>query len=179
MRFTLILLGGFIFLMGYSSKGGEKSDESEQSRSEGLAISLNNSFGITTSKSSPEYPNYYGGYYHDDGKLVILIAKGSKNYEKDLDRRIGDRDYVTKACDFSYNDLLKVRKKVADFFLNERNESIIDEITINSVGIDTRGNRIFVSLKECTPHKITLFKDKIIDSPVLRFEEWNGPIIAE
>lgn len=179
MRFTLVLLGVFIYLIGCTSKGGEKSDESEQSRSEGLAASLNDSFGITTSKSNPKYPDYYGGYYHDYGKLVILITKGSKNYEKDLDRRVGDKNYVTKVCDYSYNDLLKVHKKVEDFFLNERNESIIDEITINSMGVDTRSNRIFVSLKECTSKKIALFKDKIIDSPVLRFEEWNGPIIAE
>lgn len=165
--------------MGCTSKDREKSDESEQARSERLAASLNDSFGINSSKANPKYPDYYGGYYHDNGKLVILITKGAKNYEKDLDRRVGNEDYVTKDCDFSYNDLLKVHKKVEDFFLNERNESIIDEITINSMGVDTRSNRIFISLKECTPEKIALFKDKIIDSPVVRFEEWNGPIIAE
>nr|WP_129729824.1 hypothetical protein [Parabacteroides goldsteinii] len=174
MRLSIILFLCSFFLSGCSTKS------KEQYRSEGMAIELNKSFGITPSESKPDYPDFYGGYYHDvDGKLVVLVVRGSVNYEKDLEKRVGSNNFMTKECDYSYNELLLVNGEITDFFTSKQNSSIVNEISINSLGIDTRGNRVFVSLKECTSENIALFKRKVSGSPVIKFEEWNGPIIAQ
>lgn len=180
MKLFIALIILFSFFLNCTNKSRRESGESEQAKSEGLAIFLNESFGMVDPNSSPQYPDYYGGYYFDEnGKLVILIVKDHKNYKDDLNHRVRSRDYITIPCDYSYNDLLDVHKRVTDFFLDEANESIINEITINSLGIDSRNNRILISLREATAEKIALFKNNVVDSPMIVFEEWNGLIMAE
>lgn len=180
MRRSVLLYSILLFLVSCSTKSRENPQGSEQFKSEGMAIELNKSFGINQSGAKPNYPDYFGGYYHDgNGKLVVFVVKGASGYEKDIEKRVGNKDYLMVECEYSYDLLLTVCGGVSDFFTAEKNRPIVDEITINSVGIDTRNNRVFVSLKECTPEKIALFKAKVSGSPVIKFEEWNGPIIAQ
>lgn len=135
-------------------------------------------YGLET-KVFNQYPTYYGGRYYEGNKVIVLIVKGSVNYDKKvLDNIIDVSNYIVKPCKFSYNDILKVHHIVTEFFLNTDNQNIIDEISIESIGIKEQKNTVFVRLRECTPGKIALFKSKIIDSPIISFEKWNGPIIA-
>lgn len=93
--------------------------------------------------------------------------------------RTKSQDFLVKPCKFSYNELLDVHKIVLDFFMNEENNRLISEISINSLGISAKGNSIFISLNELTPEKIALFKSRVVDSPIITFEQAHGQIVAQ
>lgn len=53
------------------------------------------------------YPDYYGGAYVKDKKLVILIAGNPEIYREEFARRCGSEDIVLEKCEYSYVTLLK------------------------------------------------------------------------
>lgn len=71
-----------------------------------------------------------------------------------------------------------VRQVILDFFMDSRNEALLKEMTLNAFGISMEKNRVFVSLMDSTDAHIDLFKEKIIDSPAVMFEQSKGTIVA-
>lgn len=153
--------------------------KNKQSFSEGLMINLEESFQTSVLKSNASiYPDYYGGSFIEKGELIILVTGDTILNKEKLAGRTLSSEFQVRPCKFSYNQLLEVHQKVNDFFLNKENARAIEEITMNAMGIKPQDNRIFISLKECTPEKISIFKSRVIDSPILAFELWNGPIVT-
>lgn len=161
-------------------KNDAVSENLKQAQSEEIALRLENSFRSSILRSEGKiYPDYYGGNYIENGNLVVQVKEDTTECREKLLARTESPDFLVKPCKFSYNELLAVHKIVLDFFMDEENEELISEITINSLGISAKGNSVFVSLKEFTPEKMTLFKSKVIDSPIITFEQAHGQIVAE
>ena len=152
----------------------------KQAESEEIALKLEESFRSTILRSGGKiYPEYYGGSYIENGNLVVLVTEDTTECRGKLLTRTESPDFLVKPCKFSYNELLDIHKIVLDFFMNEENNRLISETTINSLGISAKGNSIFVSLRELTPDKIALFKSRVIDSPIITFEQAYGQIVAQ
>ena len=76
------------------------------------------------------YPDYFGGAYVKDDKVVIFLTKESdKDFvKKDLSKRI-DLNYVSFVeCDYSYAELMDLDKWLFDFFM-----SIYYQLIINTI----------------------------------------------
>lgn len=70
------------------------------------------------------YPDYFGGAYVKDDKVVIFLTKESdKDFvKKDLSKRI-DLNYVSFVeCDYSYAELMDLDKWLFDFFTKNKNK---------------------------------------------------------
>ena len=127
-----------------------------------------------------EYPDYYGGYYYDeDGRLAVLIVTDFNVKKECVDSLLGVEDYYVIDCRYSYNDILCVHKYLNDFFMDRQNDFIIKKITINSLGISLKNNTVFVSLKDSIKENISLFRNKVSNSPIISFEKWKGNIEAQ
>jgi len=128
---------------------------------------------------SKDYPDYYGGsYYDEDGRLAVLIVVGFNVEKKSIDSLVHVDDYYLVGCQYSYNDLLCVHKQLQDLFMDPNKGFIMDEATVNSLGINLRKNSVFVSLRDSSEKNITLFRKRVSDSPIISFEKWKGNIEA-
>lgn len=157
-----------------------KSENLKHAESEEIALNLEDSFLSTILRSEGKiYPEYYGGSYIENGNFVVLVTEDTTECRGKLLTRTKSQDFLVKPCKFSYNELLDVHKIVLDFFMNEENNRLISEISINSLGISAKGNSIFISLNELTPEKIALFKSRVVDSPIITFEQAHGQIVAQ
>lgn len=157
-----------------------KSEKIKQAFSEELVINLENSFKTGVLKSNTSlYPDYYGGNYIENGNLVILVTGDTLENKEKMSARTQSSDFIIKQCQFSFNELLSVHEAISNFFQNRDNDPVIEEITMTAFGIKPSDNSIFVDLKDCAPEKIALFKSRVIDSPIVSFHSWNGPIIAQ
>ena len=128
------------------------------------------------------YPACYGGhFYTPQDSLVVLVVRdhlAQKECVQSLDSIFYQQPYQVVPCTFSYNELMRVRQVILDFFMDSRNEALLKEMTLNAFGISMEKNRVFVSLMDSTDAHIDLFKEKIIDSPAVMFEQSKGTIVA-
>jgi len=137
------------------------------------------------------YPDSFGGMYIDYyGNLVVLTVDGcqfSRNSEQvldgfNVDTAIVDTGSVSvRAVDFSHSELLSVYYAIADFMAKSwGNDHCVVGNNITSVGIDTSGNRVEVSLLDISQWQLDLFRTEVVDHPALAFiqvvagEIWGG-----
>jgi len=132
------------------------------------------------------YPNNFGGLYiDDDGNLVILTVNSPMALMMDAD-----------ALSFSntLHDVLHVEAgiaaKVVDFSFDELMEAInflewfkmeYPEIAFRNAStwyLDVVSNRVVVGLVDYTPEEIRLFRQEVLDSPVLTFKEYTERYIV-
>ena len=108
------------------------------------------------------YPACYGGhFYASQDNLKVLVVRNylaQNDCLQSLDSMFYQQPYQVVPCTFSYNELMRVRQVILDFFMDSRNEALLKE---NS-----------------TDAHIDLFKEKIIDSPAVMFEQSKGTIVA-
>ena len=128
------------------------------------------------------YPACYGGhFYASQDSLKVLVVRNylvQNDCLQSLDSMFYQQPYQVVPCTFSYNELMRVRQVILDFFMDSRNEALLKEMTLNAFGISMEKNRVFVSLMDSTDAHIDLFKEKIIDSPAVMFEQSKGTIVA-
>ena len=118
------------------------------------------------------YPCYFGGLYIDsDGNLVILIAESfatrgeSVNTLSFASRSEGAS---IRYVEHSKNDLLTMQEYIIYLVFSTPNE-IADNLV--RVSIDAMANRVVVGLSDYSERLISLFKEIIVDSPMVTFEE--------
>lgn len=116
------------------------------------------------------YPDYFGGMYiNKNNQLVIQIIKSripksnTETYSKLINEYSNANFEYVK---YSYKELNEIHDEVLDYFLND-NTSVI----VTGVYIDILSNNVVVELKEKSKEKINLFKEKINDSVMIRFEQ--------
>ena len=126
------------------------------------------------------YPACYGGHFYtpQDSLVGRRDHLAQKECVQSLDSIFYQQPYQVVPCTFSYNELMRVRQVILDFFMDSRNEALLKEMTLNAFGISMEKNRVFVSLMDSTDAHIDLFKEKIIDSPAVMFEQSKGTIVA-
>lgn len=122
-----------------------------------------------SSQSEIVYPNYYGGaYINDDNKLVMLVKKefATTRAACDLMSQIDDEVVITE-CEYSYSELQGVVDVIEQKV--EQNPALASNIGV--FGIIAKTNNVLVCLYDISSEKISLFRNMIIDTPMIVFEE--------
>ena len=124
------------------------------------------------------YPENYGGMYIKNGQLTVMIKgnitdsimKKYKSWGK-------SNDIIFMSCEYSYNELNLLRKQIQKFFSNESNYNFMNKIKWNTLGISESQNRVIVTM-DCASDNIKEFQEKVSSSPLIKFEQYKGEIIA-
>lgn len=125
-------------------------------------------------RNDGEFPDYYGGVYISDDAyhLIVLIvkdkipSKDSMEYYYYNELFTIDESIKIEYVKNSYHDLEKVFNIINDYLTN--NEIPKD---FNSVGIDVIKNKVIVNYVEVDEKVKKEFKEKIIDSDLVEFEQ--------
>ena len=166
-RLLLLLFMGVLFFSCSDSSINKESKNTTQNMEQrsltSMYTDLINSFEDVSAPGldgvSILYPDYFGGAYVKDDKVVIFLTKESdKDFvKKDLSKRI-DLNYVSFVeCDYSYAELMDLDKWLFDFFTKNKNK-----------------NKIIIKLNDCSSFYINGFKNKVIDTPMIDFEKSRG-----
>lgn len=123
----------------------------------------------TRSTGSAQYPDYYGGSYVDDnGKLVVLLASSDVNIRSagNMKEQLTGNHVIYKNCTYSYNALNSVVSQIT-----EKAENGVPFIydNVGMFGIDDENNSVLVGLYDNSVDAITQFKNKVANSPTIRF----------
>ena len=124
-------------------------------------------------KSRNQYSDYYGGCYLNNGELIVKLTDTSDDviaYFKDI---LGGTINYEK-CVASLSELEMIHNHVLNYVKNcDKNTDELAK-SIISIAIYIKQNKVCVAIKDCTEEKISLFKEKIIDSEQIIFESTQG-----
>lgn len=120
-----------------------------------------------------KYPDYYGGMYISDNAYNIIVQivkekipqKGTRDYSYYNELFTVDKAIEVEYVKYSYNELEDVYNKLNDYFTN--NNYFED---LNGFGIDILNNSVTVHFVKVDENIIKEFKEKVINSDVIRFE---------
>lgn len=116
-----------------------------------------------------EYPNYVGGLYinEEDNLVIQFVEKEVSNLKSDYLNQLSVDDSINVTyVKYSYEDLKKVHDKILNYFIKENKEEYI-----TGLYIDVIKNRVVVELKENNEEGIKKFKDLVIDSPMVIYDD--------
>lgn len=129
---------------------------------------LKETFGYShTVSDSIEYPDYYGGSYIENGKLIVYIVKGYN--EKTPQLLSSDPIFVVKECDYSYNELLKAANEVSEFIVSEKNAENPIREKLSLCSLSETFNWVEVYVSDLSPSFISEFKKQVSNSPAIKF----------
>lgn len=120
-----------------------------------------------TASDSIAYPDYYGGSYIEDGKLIVYIVKG--NNEKTPQLLSSDPFIVVKECEYSYNELIKATNDVSEFMASEKNTENPIRKKLSLCSLSETVNRVEVYVNDLSPSFISEFKKQVSNSPTIKF----------
>lgn len=166
---VLVVISG-IFISNNKTKEMEKYYE----RNYQMSLLARNTSAILKYRNDGNYPDYYGGMYINDNayNLVVLIVKdklplkGTMEYSYFNEIFTIDNKVKIEYVQNSYNDLLEVYNIINNYITNN---SILEGF--NSVGIDEIKNKVIVSYKIVNEQIIQEFKNNVIDSSLVDFEQ--------
>lgn len=148
-----------------------------------MVSNIQNSFsqGSTRGVESGEliYPENFGGMYiNDKGELVVLVSEEvTEAVKASYALRAGSDKFNIESCEYSYNELNKVKSELDKFFLDENNWKLMDELEWYSLWISDSENRVIVSM-DCKQDKIEKFKSLVSNSSLIKFEQSKGKPIG-
>lgn len=119
------------------------------------------------------YPDYYGGAYIDDGKLVVNVCNGHELAVDKLKNMAQSDDVVIRPCKYSYNYLLDVMSKIRKFCADNRSNPLA--LNIDSYSLEDKENIVLVNLLNCTDADIKSFKENVCDDSSISFIKVDGP----
>lgn len=145
---------------------------------EDIIANIENAIKSNTGMKKNNYPEDYGGMYIKNGQLTVMI-KGSvtDSIMKKYKSWGKSNDIIFMSCEYSYNELNLLRKQVQKFFSNESNYNFMNKIKWNALSISESQNRVIVTM-DCTSDNIKEFQEKVSSSPLIKFEQYKGEIIA-
>lgn len=129
---------------------------------------LKGTFGYSrTATDSIEYPDYYGGSYVEDGKLIVHIVKGHN--EKATQLLSSDSIFVVKECEYSYNELLKATNDISEFMTSEMNARNPIKENLSLCSLCETFNRVEVYVNYLSSSFISEFKKQVSNSSAIKF----------
>lgn len=135
------------------------------------------SFSITRSLVYETYPDYYGGCFVDDNRNIVILSKeDNEKVRQDLVQRLGTDNFLIRLCAYSYNELKDVYRQIQNFWLNDANDKICNRATLVCFGINDVSNTVEINLLNCSDENIQLFKNNVLDSPMISFAKAHGEI---
>lgn len=137
------------------------------------------SFGEKVSRSLDDrellYPDYYGGSYINEGKLVINVYNGDSTVINNLKSKAQSNDIIIHPCNYSYNYLLGIMKKIRSFCASNRSNPLA--LNIDSYSLEDKENVVTVNLLSCTDADIKNFKENICNDSSISFVKANAPSV--
>ena len=120
-----------------------------------------------------KYPDYYGGMYISDDAYNLVVqlveenipSKETRDYYYYNELFTVDKSIKVEYVKNSYNKLEDVNQRLIDYFTN--NNPFDD---LNGFGIDIYNNSVTVHFVKVDENIIKEFKEKVLDSDVIRFE---------
>jgi len=130
----------------------------------------------------PIHPDFMGDmYFNEYGHLVIQIVESygmSRSMVYDLFLRGFEADdVVIQFVEFSHNEIMRVFNFIVDYidiYFNRTGEWN----NFGSMYVDTINNRVVVGLEVFNEEMVNLFRETVIDSPVLIFAECTIGILT-
>ena len=119
------------------------------------------------------YPGYYGGsFINEDGILTIYVKDSTLSESDALDifeQLFGTSNIIIEKSNFSHNELTEMMNTLNDFTRNNPDK----EVTMNfkTYWLDDRNSRIVVELTVFNDDQIELFRNTVVDSPMITFVE--------
>lgn len=115
-----------------------------------------------------DYPDYFGGCYIDENATLKVLVKGKlENSVSLLSSVIGSDGVSYEECLYSRNELMELKKQIADYVINNTSSSISKNIDF--VSFSCKKNRVVVGLKSCSGSDVELFKSVVLDAEPLVF----------
>lgn len=135
------------------------------------------------SSENSKNPDFYAGIYLDEDETVVVntTAKTKKVLQK-LEETSGYDELKVIKVPYSLSDLKKVKKMISDFYTdkfdssNGKLEQMLE--SLQTVSVDVVNNCVLVRMKDLNDEKIALFKDRISDSDMIKFENMDKEISA-
>lgn len=121
------------------------------------------------------YPDYYGGSYIDDGKLVVNVCDDDGLITDRLRSMAQSDDIIIHFCEYSYNHLLDVMSKIRKFCADNITNPLA--LNIDSYSLEDKGNIVLVNLLSCTDADIKSFKECVCDDSSISFMEADAPSV--
>lgn len=187
MKKIFILIFAIVFYMTactediLNESSNEISKELVNSREKAydLAVKVIDSFKSSVSRSLSEeliYPDYYGGMYIDEsGVLNVLVKDEVNNTRSVVTRVVGSEDVVLHSCLYSYSELLHTLKCIDAYNLANPDSEVYKNF--KAAKLDDINNKVVVELRDCSNDKISAFKNNVVDSPIIVFEQTtNEPV---
>lgn len=139
-----------------------------------LSILLANElYKISVKAKNEKNPLFYGGSYIKSDSIVLLLANTTPftNILSITTNTSLPYLYI-EPCTYSYRELLATNEVLNEIFFKKSNRALIDNrIGWSSWHLSIHDNRILIRLKDCTEKNIKLFKEYVLDSPMLIFIE--------
>ena len=124
----------------------------------------------TTRSGEIIYPDFFGGvYYTEEGHLVVQIVDDvtvTPSVEDFLAQADG---IIIEYVDFSYNEIKTTLEILDALFLAEDSPDALENV--RSYGVDALNNRVRIDLIVYNNEEITRFRETVLDSPLIVFEE--------
>lgn len=139
---------------------------------------LLSSFGKTATRSlsDDEYPDYYGGGYIEEGKLIVFIKREDFIKNRSAVINTTDTDYISfREGDYSYKELKTVLTEIADYI--EQNPLSENAANIKCSFLNDFENNIVVELEDCSDSSIEDFKNKINNFSGIIFKQSSREFI--
>lgn len=134
---------------------------------------LLNAFNSGTRGVAKSYPDYYGGAYVENGKLILLTPFEDLK-DNDYKSLLGKANYEVRKCRYSYNELVAVKNTILDYVVKCRG-AVSSNIQFCSIsGFE---NKVVVYLYDCLDGPIALFRNEVIDSDVVELRQASGEIV--
>lgn len=121
------------------------------------------------------YPDYYGGSYIDDGKLVVNVCDDDGLITDRLRNMAQSDDIIIHFCEYFYNHLLDVMSKIRKFCADNKTNPLA--LNIDSYSLEDKGNIVLVNLLSCTDADIKSFKESVCDDSSISFMEVDAPSV--
>lgn len=139
--------------------------------SDELAKNLLKSF-YNSKSGTITYPPYYGGMYIDsqNSKCVIWVIGDTISAKNDLLKRCNGAGFIISNSSVSLSYLTELIRKLETYISTPLGK----KVKLHGIYLNDIHNKISVILGDTTTQNITFFKNKIMDSPFLSFEQGEG-----
>jgi hypothetical protein len=136
----------------------EKTEQLSKNLHDKLLSSFNPNWEVEE-PAATDYPPYYGGSFIDnDGRFVICVVGNPGQYRSTIASILGTDDFLTESCTYSYREMMQVMDRLG-------------------AGADVFENRVVVQLTELNDDAIQSFKKDISNSPAVKFEKGEAPVL--
>ncbi len=157
----------------------EKSDP-EMERQMVLSEKINQQFNRLVDFWGGKYPDYYGGAYIEENRLVLLVTCDPSEVSQEIAIITGNDDIEIKRVENSFGELEAVKNRLSEiiqsFLEKNKNKNVL---RISSLRIDERSNDVLVKVFPDAPNKGEYLEPYFGKDSRIRYEYQSSPIVQQ